>query len=108
MVRKKKLTVIWTRTAENQLFNILEYWTNRNKSSKFSKQIFNKISDRIELLANNPLASKVTEIENVRLVFVNRFSLVFQMEGQYLKILALWDQSQDFDNLLQKLKETRE
>lgn len=104
MVRKKKLTVIWTRTAEDQLFDILLYWTNRNKSNKFSKQIFNKISDRIELLAKNPFASKATEIENVRLVFVNRFSLIFQIEDQYLKILALWDQSQDFDNLLQQLK----
>lgn len=52
MVRRQ---IIWTKTADVQFLDVLEYWVNRNKYNKFSIKLLNEVSKRTIQIAESPL-----------------------------------------------------
>ena len=61
-----KRNVIWTRIADIQFVEILEYWVKRNKSNTFSKKLIKLVSQRTKQIADKPLIYKATDFKDVR------------------------------------------
>jgi toxin YoeB len=62
MVKKK---VIWTSKGYSQLFSIMDYYTERNKSDFYSLKLENEIKQKLSELDYLVALPKKTSLENV-------------------------------------------
>ncbi|MDN3585497.1 hypothetical protein QWY86_02375 [Pedobacter aquatilis] len=58
--------IIWSHKAKIKLFNILEFYANRNGNKKYSAKLYNRFNKQIKLLIKNPNLGIQSSIENVR------------------------------------------
>jgi plasmid stabilization system protein ParE len=93
--RKASIKVEWTDKAKYQLYDILEYWTNRNKSKKYPTKILNELDDKLKFIKQNPLASASTNYPNTRKCAMGYFSIVYKIETDRIFITSFWDNRQN-------------
>ena len=94
MAQQQILKIIWTKTAQIQFLSVLEYWTNRNKSTTYSEKITIQVWDKIEILTTEPLSSIQSDFPNTRQAILGHFCLFYQIKSSDL-ITAFWDNRQD-------------
>jgi plasmid stabilization system protein ParE len=89
MVANKK--VVWQPLARGQLYEILEFYDNRNGSAAYSKKLLSKIEDRLSLIDDNfQLGEKVNE-ENVRRTCVEKFLIYYLIGPSSIDVLTVRD-----------------
>ncbi len=98
-------TVRWTRTADIQYVEILEYWVKRNKSNVYSKKPIKLIAERTKQIAESPLIYKSADFKDTRVASLGNFSIFYKVTEQEILITALWDNRQDPKKLLQVLND---
>lgn len=94
MARKK---IIWSETATIMLFDILDFYRNRNQSDVYSKKLFKKIRKSVSWLKKYPKMGVETDIENVRSLVIENYILFYKNEKLTLIILSIWDTRQNPD-----------
>jgi plasmid stabilization system protein ParE len=98
-----KRAIIWTETAAKQRRLILQYWTTRNKSSVYAKKLISLIADQLQIISDNPLLFKQTEIESIRESAMGHFSLYYAFNEKEIIVMAFWDNRQDPEKLIAEL-----
>ena len=73
MVKRK---IVWSHKARIKLFEILDYYTKRNKSTTYSKKLYKKLKKETSLLLKQPELGTKTDIESVRGLIVEDY--IFQ------------------------------
>jgi toxin YoeB len=61
----EKLKIVWSNIAVETLDEILNFYSERNKSDIYSKKLYSKIISDVKLLARVPLIGLLTRIKNV-------------------------------------------
>lgn len=97
--------VRWTQTAIRTLQEtsdfVLQLW-NIDVVEAFLEQL----DSRIKLMQSNPeLAPKFDNTQIRKLIIHNTVSLFYVNTPQFIKILVIWDNRQNADKLLHKLKD---
>lgn len=95
--------VRWTETAKQTLQEtsdfILELW-----DSKIKEEFLDQLEYRIEQLQRNPELGPPFENTLFRKLIVHKnVSLFYTNNLEYIKILVIWDNRSDPDELLEKL-----
>ena len=96
MVKRK---IVWSHRASIQLFKILEFYTERNKSSVYSKKLYKKLIKKVRLLIKQPEIGIKTDIEHVRGLIVDDYILFYEITTDFITVHAVWDCRQNPDNL---------
>lgn len=99
-----EIKVIWTKIAVKQRNEIFDYWNNRNKNNRYSKQLNLKIYRKIDQLKNFPNTGVEIENENARVLHFENYSLIYRLNINKIFILAFWDTRQNPSKLLEILK----
>lgn len=99
-----KRNVNWTRTADLQFVGVLEYWVKRNKSNSYSQKLVKLVSERTNLIAENPLIYKATDFKDVRVASLGNFSIFYKATDNEIIITAFWDNRQEPKKLLNILE----
>ncbi len=86
-----KRKIIWTKTANLERKEILEYWILRNKSKRFSIKLNYLILQTLEVLRENPTIGRRTNIDNVRVKLIREYLLLYEFTESDLIILSIWD-----------------
>jgi len=81
--------IIWTIRAKEELFEILEYWNERNGSATYSLKLNKLISNTLLKLIKRPLLGRPTDIENVRVKLVNRYFVYYEIIDADLYMLSI-------------------
>jgi plasmid stabilization system protein ParE len=102
--RKKRLIVEWTETAERQFLGILEYWTERTKSTSYAGRLADAVWERTVYISKHPSSSVKTSFPNTRMAAMGHFSLIYQVFESKIIITAFWDNRQDPKKLYEMLK----
>ena len=97
-----KRKIVWSHRAQKKLFEILEFYADRNKSRIYSAQLYKKFIKALSLLHKYPELGKKTEIEDVRGLIVGDYILFYEQTKEYFIIHTLWDCHQNPSNLLIK------
>lgn len=87
--------VIWTRTADLQFVEILEYWVRRNESSFYSKKLIKLVSERTKQIAKNPFLYKRTDFKDIRVASLGNYSIYYKINDEQIIVFAFWDNRQD-------------
>ena len=99
MVKKR---IIWSHRARIKLYEILEYYANRNKSKTYSAKLYKKFNKELKLLLNQPNLGAKTEIESVRGLIVGDYIIYYEDTTENVIVHTLWDCRQNPDDLLIK------
>lgn len=87
MVEKIK----WSARAQQDRFEILDYWANRNKSKIYSAKLNQLFLNNIELIAKTPELGKPTKYPLVRIKIVRDYFIYYQINSDYIQIITIWD-----------------
>jgi len=61
-----KCKIIWSNKAKIKLFQILEFYIERNKNKHYSNKLYKRIHRELNILVKQPDIGLKTEIESVR------------------------------------------
>lgn len=96
--------VIWSERALSDRREILTYWKNRNKSSRYSKKLNGLFRSAIQLIREHPLIGKCTNDNQARVKIVRDYLLIYDIAETAIHILLIWDTRQDPEKLKEALK----
>lgn len=94
----------WTKRALDEKFQILKYWNNRNKSNLYSKKLNKFFSDAVKLVQQFPNLGRETDDPKVKNILAREYLIFYEETETELRIVHIWDERQDPDSLIYKLK----
>ena len=86
-----KKTIVWTPYANYQMFMILDYYTERNKSSEYSLKLYNALENILEKLDFSIILPQKTNLENIFYFTHNHISVVFSFNTKNIVVLTAID-----------------
>jgi plasmid stabilization system protein ParE len=95
--------IIWSRLAHNDRLNILDYWTKRNRSARYSKRLNQIFEHTADLISKYPRIGRQTEIEGIKYKIIKDYIFTYRESTEFVEILTIWDSRQDpekFDRII--------
>ena len=74
----------------DSLEDILNYFDGRNGSNRFSKKLLKMIHKQITLASTMPEIGRLTDFPGVRILFVERFALDYQIRDNVILIIDIY------------------
>lgn len=99
-----ELDISWTRTALKQRNHIFHYWNKRNKSKIYSRKLNNAIWERLYLLKQHPNLGKSIEFEDIRMISLWHYSILYKVVPTQIIVTAIWDNRQESSKFLKFLR----
>lgn len=81
----------WQPRAKAELFEILEFYQNRNGSSKYGERVFEQMVHRLSFIGENWQFGERVNKENVRRTIVEHFALYYLITPESVDILSVRD-----------------
>ncbi len=94
-----KRRIEWSRNAEIQLQEILEYFAERNKSDRYSRKLYKQFKSELQLVAKKPEIGIKTKLKNIRGLVVDAYILFYEIFEDRIVVLKVWDCRQSPDKL---------
>lgn len=91
--------IIWSPRARRELKEILEYWSQRNKSHSYSRKLTKLFKEATQLILEHPNMGKLTTDKTARFKIVRDYLMIYEMIEEKIHILTIWDTRQDPDKL---------
>ena len=86
-----KRTIHWSERSINDKLMIFRYWIERNQSIAYSNKLEKLFDDALQTVVVFPLSGKPTDIENVRIVIVKNYKLVYRISDELIEVVTVWD-----------------
>ena len=96
--------IIWSLNAQNSKKEIFKYWSQRNKSNRYSKQLNQLFKEAIILISEHPYIGRPTDDASVRIKIVKEYLLIYEVRETSINILSIWDGRQDSSKMDDILK----
>ena len=97
-----KRKIVWSHRANVKLFEILDFYAERNKSTTYSKKLYKKFKKELSLLLKQPEIGTKTDIESVRGLIVEEYVLFYEATPNMIIVHTVWDCRQNPDDLIIK------
>ena len=81
----------WSARAVYEWADILDYWTNRNKSNTYSLKLDRIFKEKLDLISKSPETGKLTDFPLVRIKIVRDYLVSYRITPEYIEILTIWD-----------------
>ncbi|NLK81125.1 MAG: type II toxin-antitoxin system RelE/ParE family toxin [Bacteroidales bacterium] len=94
-----KRVVIWSHKATIRLFEILDFYTKRNKSKSYSKKLYAKLQKQTKLLVTQPEIGVLTDFESIRGLNIDNFILFYEITQEKIIVHSIWDCRQNPDTI---------
>jgi hypothetical protein len=85
--------------AKIKLFVTLDFYTQRNISSEFSKKLKREFNQKLKLKINNPEMGIKTDSEPIRGLIVGDFILFHKATPDHIIVHKVWDSRQNPESL---------
>jgi len=94
--------IVWSHKANIRLFQILNFYADRNKSTKYSKKLYHKFNKKLSLVIKYPEIGIKTDLDTVRGLIVDDFILFYEVTSEKIIVHTVWDCRQNPENLSMK------
>lgn len=91
--------IVWSRRAQNDRKQILNYWNQRNKSTAYSKKLNKLFNEAVKIILDFPGIGKPTEDPGVRIKIVRDYLIFYEPTETQILILTIWDSRRNPDEL---------
>lgn len=86
-----KRKIIWTKKANIERKDILNFWIDHNKSKNYSIKLNKLFVENVNQIAETPTIGRETEFANVRVRIARSYLIFYEYSPKYIKILTVWD-----------------
>ena len=86
-----KRKIVWSNVARIKLFNILEFYAQRNRSKAYAAKLHLRFNKELKVLLRHPEIGLKTEVEGVRGLIVEDYILFYEYANETLIVHTLWD-----------------
>ena len=83
--------------AQKERSEILRFYRERNGNNRYSKELAKHFNTSMNLVAEQGLMGKSTDLQGVRCLFVLDYSLFYTITAEHAVVLSLWDNRRDPD-----------
>ena len=97
-----KRKIVWSYKAKSKLYEILEFYIERNKSKAYSIKLYKRILKDLKLILKMPNAGMKTDIESVRGLIVENLIIFYEHKANEIIIHTIWDCRLNPDDLVIK------
>ena len=94
-----KREIVWTNVSEIQLQEILEFFTQRNKSTQYSRKLYKKFKTELNTAAKNPEIGIKTKLDQISGLIIEDYILFYEILEDRILVLKVWDCRQNPDKL---------
>lgn len=84
------LEILYSPAFADSLEAILNYYDERNGSDTHSKKLFKMVHEQINLLAHFPEIGRITDFPGVRILFVDRYGVEYQIRDEAILIVDIY------------------
>ena len=84
------LTIVFSDQFYESLGHILTFFDERNGSTDYSKKLVRRFIKRIMLLSEQPQIWALTDVENVRLLFVDKYAIEYVITETDVVVLDIF------------------
>ena len=91
--------VIWSRKAQNDQNEILQYWRSRNKSNAYSKKLRALFNTAVKLIAIHPKIGRPSHLLYKRTKIVSNYIIIYRETETQIEILTIRDTRRNPDAL---------
>jgi plasmid stabilization system protein ParE len=92
MVKRK---IIWSSRAKTDLFDILDFYFQRNGTKTYSIKLNANLRKSILLLETHPEIGVQTDIDNIRNLIHGDYAIFYEIKIKSIEIVTIWDCRQD-------------
>lgn len=97
-----KLKIVWSNRAIKRLYEILEFYDQRNKSKTYSKKLYQLLNKQVKILIKFPEIGLKTTEETTRGLIIGDFIIYYQLTEDKILIHTIWDCRQNPDSKIIK------
>lgn len=90
-----KFKIEWSIEAKADLFDILNFYLERNQSANYSKKLNIKINKSLKLLQKNPLMGLKSQVKSVRALITGDYQIIYEILDNTILIVMIWDCRRD-------------
>lgn len=94
-----KRKVVWSNRARIKLFEILEFYTERNKSKTYPAQLYQRLNKELKILHKQPDIGLNSEIESVRGLIIDYYIPFYEYDYERIVVHSIWDCRQNPEDL---------
>jgi hypothetical protein len=94
-----KRKIIWSHRADIKLYEILEFYAERNKSTTYSTNLYKRFIKELNLLNRNPDIGIRTDFEQIRGLILEDFVLFYEITNESIYVHLVWDCRQNPNDL---------
>jgi toxin YoeB len=94
-----KRKIIWSPKAKLDLFEILDFYYQRNGTKTYSKKLNSNFRKTIRLLANYSDIGVQADVQNIRNIIEGDYSIFYEIKSTTIEIVTIWDNRQNTDDL---------
>ncbi|MBA4304955.1 MAG: plasmid stabilization system [Sphingobacteriaceae bacterium] len=87
--------IIWSNLAEDQLYQILGYYEQRNGHADYSLKLLEEVEKRIENLLFHQEMGRLTSNKTTRVILLKQFAIFYEPTNDCIHIVSFWDLRQD-------------
>ncbi|WP_218144118.1 type II toxin-antitoxin system RelE/ParE family toxin [Algoriphagus hitonicola] len=85
--------------AKIKLFEILDFYTQRNKNSEYSKKLYEEFNQKLKLIIKNPEMGIKTDLDSIRGIIIRDFILFYEVTSDNIIVHTVWDTRQNPEKL---------
>lgn len=90
--------IVWSSLAKIEKRKIFKYWNERNKSQLYSKKLNDLFNEKTARLSETPLIGRKTDFENVRVVIIRDYLMIYKIFKNHILIISIWEGHQNPDD----------
>jgi hypothetical protein len=94
-----KRELIWSKHADIQLYELLVFFKNRNKSNVYSAKLYKRFNAELEKTLTIPDIGIKTRLKNIRGLIAGNYILYYEIFEDRIIVLKIWDCRKDPDKL---------
>ena len=95
-----KRKINWSHNASIKLFQILDFYVQRNDNKTYAVKLFKKFRKELSLLSKHPEIGILTDLDSVRGLIVYDFILFYEITKKTIIVHTVWDCRQNPDDLI--------
>jgi len=92
-----KRKIVWSNRAQKRLYEILEFYIQRNKSKTYSIKLQSLINKEVKLLIKHPEIGLKTTEETTRGLIIQDYIVYYELIDDKIIIHTIWDSRQNPD-----------
>lgn len=89
------LEILYSPQFADSFEAILNYYDERNGNDTYSKKLFRMVHGQIRMLATFPELGRITDFPGVRILFVERYGIEYQIRDDAILVVDIYSSLTD-------------